>query len=109
MTQVLDISLRTLHQNAGTQVTQITLNVGVLSGFLPDYMEKFFRMIAQKTPARDAKLIIEAEPAVFSCTQCAHESTFLQYGEDFICQSCGSNLLSLLSGHTFQVESVAIK
>ena len=45
MNRVLALALRTAEENNATEIKQICLEVGVLSGILPDYLESFFKMI----------------------------------------------------------------
>ena len=108
MNNVLDSAIRVAKENNGHRVTKVTLKVGVLSGILPDYMAAFFDMISQNTIAQGAELIIEIEPAVFLCRDCGEKTSFDRYGPDFICSNCNSENLSLLSGKSFQIVSVAI-
>ncbi len=108
MNDVLDTALRVAQQNNGRKVTKITLKVGVLSGILPDYLKSFFELISKDTIAKDANLIVEIEPAVFSCRDCGKQTVFPRFGPDFICEHCGSENMQLLSGKSFQIVNVGI-
>lgn len=108
MQDVLDIAVRTAENNNGSRVTKITLLVGVLSGILPNYMQSYFDLISKGTIAESAELIIEVEPAVFTCPDCGGRTVFERYGPDFVCGECGSANVRLLSGKSFKILSVAI-
>ncbi len=108
MTDVLDTALRVAEQNGGKKVTKITLKIGLMSGVIPEYVQSFFDVISKGTAAEGADIIIEPDPAVFVCRKCGEKTVYNALGPEYVCGSCGSQALRMLSGCGFQIVSVGI-
>lgn len=108
MADVLDTALRVAQSNGGKRVSKITLKIGVMSGIVPMYVQSFFDVIARDTAAAGAKITIETDPAVFVCRKCGEKTEYDELGPQYVCQSCGSEALRLISGYGFQIVSVGI-
>lgn len=109
MSRVLELAIQTAEQHGANKVVEISLQVGALSGILPHYLSSYFDMISTKTRAEGAHLNIEQSPAIFLCAECGAQSVYPEFGPDFICQSCGSDQLTLVSGSEFRVVTVAVR
>jgi len=108
MNDVLETAVRVAEQNGGHRVTKITLKVGVMSGVMPQFMQSFFDVISKDTIARGAGLEIQTDPAVFRCKECQRTTVYNELGPEYVCHACGSEMLQLISGRSFQIVSVAI-
>jgi len=108
MTEVLDIALRVAGENGGKKVTKITLEIGLMSGVIPSYVQSFFDVISKDTIANGAEIIVEPDPAVFICRKCGEKTVYDKLGPEYVCRSCGSQALRMTSGSGFQIVSVGI-
>ena len=108
MYRVLDIALDVANKNNGREITGIDLEIGVMSGIVPRYAQKFFVQIAKGTIAENAQLHFKDIPANFVCRDCRNAMIITRSGTEFFCDRCGSPNLSLDSGMGFRMASVAI-
>lgn len=103
---IVDIALQTLHDNHGTVIHSVQLDLGVMSGVEPDALLFCFDAVTQNTPAQGATLDIQLLPVTAQCIDC--DNTFSVENYDFTCPHCGSRLLNTLTGRELQVRSIDI-
>lgn len=108
LNEVLDTALKVANQHDGSKVTKITLKIGLMSGIVPRFVQSYFDVLSKDTIAKDAKLIIEMDPAVFICCECGKKTIYTEQPPHFECGSCGSRALRLISGYRFQIVNVGI-
>jgi hydrogenase nickel incorporation protein HypA/HybF len=90
---------------SGSRVTRVVLEIGALSGVVPDAIRFCFDVCAQGTPLQGASLDILAIPARARCSVCQNEFEI----EDGIglCP-CGSADLVFLSGRELRIKAVEV-
>lgn len=108
LSEVLDTALKVAEQHGGKKITKITLKIGLMSGIVPRFVQSYFDVLSKDTIAKDAKLIIETDPAVFMCCDCGVRTTYTEQAPHFECEKCGSRTLRLISGYGFQIVNVGI-
>ena len=82
-------------RNGWSRILRVKVQLGLLSGVVPEALEFAFEALSQGTPAEGAVLQMETEPARFSCESCGD----LKLGRlDFICPNCGGMLKLLQAG-----------
>lgn len=108
LNEVLDMALKVAKQHDGTKVTKITLKIGLMSGIVPRFVQSYFDVLSKDTIAKDAKLIIEMDPAVFICCDCGAKTIYTEQAPHFECEACGSRTLRMISGYRFQIVNVGI-
>ena len=88
-----------------SRVTRVVLEIGELSGVVPDAIRFCFDVCAQGTPLQGATLEIVSVPARARCSACQREIVI----EDGIglCP-CGSADLAFLSGQELKIKAVAV-
>lgn len=106
--EVLDTALKVAKENGGKKVTKITLKIGVMSGIVPQLVQSYFDVLSKDTIARDAKLIIDIDPAVYICCDCGAKTVYTEQAPHFECEKCASRSLKLISGYGFQIVNVGI-
>ncbi len=92
-------------ENNLTQVASVTVEIGEVSGVLPDYLQKcwgYANMHSQLL--KDAKLIIETLPAETICDDCGAIYSTLEYKK--ICPKCKSEHTYLLHGNEFNIKEI---
>lgn len=89
------------------KISCVKLQVGRLSGVVPEFLETAFHMYKKGTIASDARLEIENIDLVYRCRSCGHKMK----KEDFIlvCDSCGSTDLETLSGTELLLERMELE
>lgn len=89
---------------AGRRVTEVALEIGVLSGVEAESVRFCFDLVAAGTPLEGAVLRIHAPEGRARCHRC---------GEDFVCDRlalcpCGSAEVKILSGDELLIKSVRV-
>jgi len=93
-------------RTAGRQVNLVRLDVGALSGVVPDAMQFCYELITGGTSLEGSKLVIEQTPGAAHCRSC---------GQDFALDSlillcpCGSADVELIAGRELRVLSVEME
>ena len=86
------------------KITFVKLQVGILSGIVPDLLETAFGIFKEGTMASDARLEIEKVPLKIKCLDCGAEQTSDEL--IFICQKCGSSQVETLDGTELILEKM---
>ncbi|MBE9376021.1 hydrogenase maturation nickel metallochaperone HypA [Saccharopolyspora sp. HNM0983] len=88
-----------------TRIASLQLEIGRLSGVLPDAVRFCFDLVAEDTTMHGARLDIEEPEGVARCSSCA--SRFETAGPVVLC-SCGSADVELLGGTQLRIKSVEV-
>ena len=96
-----------LQEKGGKKITYVKLQVGQLSGVVPDFLHTAFEMYKKDTDAQDAKLEIEEVPLVIQCQTCGR--TMKKDDFVFICTFCGSKKCKTLSGTDLILEKMELE
>jgi hydrogenase nickel incorporation protein HypA/HybF len=91
-------------ENGTTQIHQIQLCIGPLSGAEPELMQQAFPFASRGTVAEDAILNIEASSVQIHCPECQQQSQAKTNKLD--CPHCGNWQTTLLSGDEMLLVSV---
>ncbi len=91
---------------AGRRVISVTLEIGDLSGVIPDAVEFCFEACTRDTALEGAKLIIDLVPARGSCADCSAEFPVKAYYEP--CPACGSFRVTIISGEELRVKELEV-
>lgn len=92
-------------QNELSKVVSVTLQVGEVSGILPEYIKRFWQWAVKKeTYLQEAELIIEPIPAVTYCEGCGKTYETVKYAK--ICPHCGSENTYLLTGNEYNIKEI---
>ena len=86
-------------------VSEIVLNVGKMTGIVPDYLHRYFPEAAKGTAAEKAKLIINYIPVSGICLDCGF-SYEPSSENDYRCPKCRSLKFDLKSGREFEMVSI---
>jgi hydrogenase nickel incorporation protein HypA/HybF len=92
-------------QLPGAKITSISLEVGALSGIVPDSLEFSFGLATQGTALEGASLEITQSPARCHCQTCGIE---FEPGEPVALCPCGSADVAVLSGQELRITSVQV-
>lgn len=89
------------------KVHSVTVRVGILTGVVPELLERAFEAAAPGSLLGDARLVLEVEPALARCPSCGRESEF----DDFllVCPACGGIGLKPLKGDGLYLTHVDLE
>lgn len=88
------------------RVRRVALKVGRMRQVDPELLTFAFEVVTKGTLAEGAGLSVLELPTVFKCNAC--EQTLSGEGTAFLCQSCGSADVELLSGMELIIESMEV-
>jgi hydrogenase nickel incorporation protein HypA/HybF len=91
----------------GRRVLEVTLEIGALSGVVPEALEFCFEAAVKDTLLEGAKLTINRVSATGFCTVCGVISTMETYFDS--CPCCGALSLDLRSGDEMRVKDLEVE
>lgn len=95
-------------QNAGgRRVTSVILEIGDLSGVVPDAIEFCFEACTRDTLLDGARLLIERVQALGRCRDCKAEFALSAYYDP--CPACGGFGVDVLSGEELRVKELEVE
>ncbi len=92
---------------AGRRVLSVTLELGALSGIVPDAVEFCFEACTKGTLLEGAKLIISRVEPKGLCRDCGAEFPVSAYYDS--CPSCGGFTVELLAGEEMRVKELEVE
>ena len=92
---------------AGRRVISVTLEVGELSGIVPEAVEFCFEACTKDTLLDGARLIIERIPAKGHCPDCGADFAVHAYYDP--CPVCDGYGLSVVSGEELRVKELEVE
>ena len=105
---VLDIVIEHAKKNNAKKVKKINLEIGELSGFIPEWIQTYFDFVSKDTIASEAKLVIKKVDAKLKCRECSKEFGVKKDKLDFTCPKCKSSDIELLSGREYFIKSIEV-
>ncbi len=92
-------------ENSLTEVSSVTLEIGEVSGILPEFLLDCWQWAIRRTGhMKQAELKIETLPAVTLCETCGEQYPTVQYAK--ICPRCGSEHTHLLRGSEYNLKEI---
>ncbi len=105
--QIVEIATASLPADLGdARVARVNLKVGKLAAVVPDSLRFCFDVAVKDTPLAGADLTIEEIPVVARCKDCDAQWTIDE--PVFICKTCESGSLEILSGRELDIESIEV-
>jgi hydrogenase nickel incorporation protein HypA/HybF len=92
LTQVTQLA----REHQAQQVAQIVVQIGPLSGIVPELLAQAFTIASADTVAHSAELILETLPVRVRCLSCGGETEV--DANRLICAHCGDWQTQLISG-----------
>ena len=88
-----------------TTVGSVTLQIGEVSGIIPEYIVDCWNWAKKKNDfVKDAEIKIETLEAVTYCEDCQKTYSTMQYKK--ICPYCGSEHTYLLTGNEYNIKEI---
>jgi len=104
--EILNIALAEAEKHGARRLTAIHIQIGQLSGIVPESVQFYLDMLAQGTIAEGVKLQATIVPITARCPTC--DATFPVEALQFTCPTCGGPL-ALLTGQELQIESIEVE
>lgn len=106
MQSTLELAVEQAQRQGATQIHQITLRIGQLSGVDPDAIAFAFDVVTQNTMAEKAQLHIDFLPAICYCAHC--QQTFQPSDWVDECPTCHHLSMDLRQGKELQLASMEV-
>ncbi len=103
---ILELALTKAHEAEATQIREIKLAVGDLSGVVPEALAFAFEACRSGTLASQATLTIERLPAICHCETCTRD--FSPSDWIYECPNCGTLSQTLKQGRELQLTSLEV-
>lgn len=102
VTKVLE---QVAEENQVTEIGSVTLEIGEVSGVVPEYLTDCWAYYRRKLPLIEhAEMKIETLPAVTYCEECRQTYPTVQYGRQ--CPHCQSWSTFLLKGNECGIKEI---
>ena len=105
---VIDAVEKIAAENALTRISRVTLEIGEVSGVVPDYLSDCWKWSVKRPDAellRNAQLCFVQIPAVTICNACGKTYKTVEHGK--ICPFCKSPDTILLTGNEVNIKEIA--
>jgi hydrogenase nickel incorporation protein HypA/HybF len=106
MQDTLNIAISNAERNQACQIIKITMNIGKLSGVVPEALEFAFDIVTKNTIAENATLKINNIPIICYCNYC--HSNFSPAEWFFECPNCQQFTNNIIQGKEMELVSVEI-
>ena len=88
-----------------TEVNSVTLEIGLLSGVVPQYMEDCWTAVTADTPYEGVVLRIETVNGLARCLECGHEFS-VDLSRALYCPKCVSQRLMPITGKEMTLKEI---
>ena len=104
--QVIKMVEEVCEENDLTEISSVTLELGVESTVIEKYLYDGWKwaVLKKSEHMKDSKLIVETIPAITYCESCGAKYGTVKHGK--ICPECGSGHTYLLQGNEFNIKEI---
>jgi len=103
---IIDIVEEEMNKYHATNVGKIELEIGSLSGVVPEMLEFALKESMQDHPVKHAKIVINHIQAEGKCEQCGLTQKIETFYDP--CSHCGNYNLTIKSGRELNIKSIEI-
>jgi hydrogenase nickel incorporation protein HypA/HybF len=104
---VFEVLEEKAREHGAARVTKVVLDVGIMSGAIPDLLESAFEAYKRGTLAAGARLEIVVVPVKVRCPDCGGEA--VREDADFSCAGCGSRRVEIVEGRELVIEKIELE
>ena len=102
---IIDQVEKVVEENSLTQVASVTVQIGEVSGIIPDYITDAWKWaIKESKYLKDTELKVEKLEAVTFCEDCQKTYPTVKYAK--ICPYCGSEHTYLVTGNEYNIKEI---
>ena len=104
---IVEIAEKTARDEGAEKVLSVTIEIGELSGVIPDAVEFCYEACVQETLLEGSKLEINFIPGLGTCNDCQADVKIDNM--TFNCSACGSYSLKRIQGEELNIKEVEIE
>jgi hydrogenase nickel incorporation protein HypA/HybF len=104
---IINISSEEAEKHNANRVKEIKIQVGELSGLIPESIQYYFDIASKGTKVEGAKLNIEKIPITVKCSDCGFES--IMDRNSYSCKNCESLNIKIIKGNEFLIQSLEVE
>jgi hydrogenase nickel incorporation protein HypA/HybF len=104
---ILSIVLQKAQEVKARKITKVDLQVGRLTGYVPECIQLQFNILSHGTAAAGASLSFHQPPVDLHCRKCGIDYTSDSF--DLKCPQCQAMETDILSGSELNVESMEVE
>lgn len=104
---ILDIVLQKAREVQASKIAKIDVQVGKLTGYIPECIQLQFAILSKGTIAAGANLSFYQPAARLHCRKCNLDYTTDSF--DLVCPNCHTLEMDVLSGQELSVESMEVE
>lgn len=101
---LLDLATRHAETAGGGRITDLYLEVGRLSGVIDRFVQFYWDIVTEGTPAEGALLHFEHVELQMECQGCG--VVFNPDGSTYACTACSSTEVQVINGDQFHLVSI---
>jgi hydrogenase nickel incorporation protein HypA/HybF len=106
MQNIVDTIQDHARANSVQKVMKVMLEVGKVSGVVPESLEFCFEICTKDTPLEGAELDIQSVAAVARCKGCGQEFDLVE--NDFSCPACEDSEWEMISGKELIIKGLEV-
>ncbi|MDJ0649385.1 MAG: hydrogenase maturation nickel metallochaperone HypA [Xenococcaceae cyanobacterium MO_188.B19] len=106
MQNTLDIAIAQAQQKGATKIESLTMNIGELSGVIPEALEFAFEVLIPGTIAENASLEIKTIPVVCHCQKC--DRNFQPDNYIYECPECEEISTNIIKGRELELAHLVV-
>ena len=103
---MLEIIREEMQRHAATVLKSVRVNIGEMSAVVPESLSFCFDVMTEGTDMEGARLIMEVIPLRGYCPGCREEFAIEDYA--FVCPTCGSTRIDLMSGQELSIVEIEV-
>lgn len=105
--RLVQMAADTASMNNARSVESVSIQVGEMTGLIPEYLERYYPKAVEGTILEGSKLNIEYLPVLVRCRTCKCEYHPDRTNE-YLCPSCHNSGSDLLTGREFLIKNMVI-
>lgn len=107
MSRLADIAIKQLPKDNDVHPVKLVVEIGELTGVLPEYLKKYYPSVTKGTPLSGSALEVISIPAKARCNSCS--SLYHPDKEhDYLCPNCKSSFCHFVCGRELNVRELVI-
>jgi hydrogenase nickel incorporation protein HypA/HybF len=103
----VEIATEYAKANDASSVKKVVLQIGELSGVVPEYLHMFYPVVVKDTLLENSELEVEMTDALVFCKKCA--KSYNPTKSDGKCPQCGSDECDIIDGMGLFVKNIEIE
>jgi hydrogenase nickel incorporation protein HypA/HybF len=106
MEETLNLALEYANKQGATQIKQLKMRIGEMSGVVPEALKFAFEVVTAGTMAANSQLEIETIPVSCWCSHCEQE--FQPPDLDYCCPNCQQVSFDIIKGKEIELTSLEV-